>query len=489
MKRKFLLTVALITAAGFAIAKENLAILPFTGGSGSEGETIAELFSFDARLGEAFNIIPRTSISRAISNERRFQTNSGMTDPDTAVSIAGEVGARYVVAGSVTSVGNNNLLVISILDIRNLQQIAGDFQTYPQGRIENLRGRLPGMAENIIRATTSNTAALPKLAIVPVQLEGGTDRRVADTLAQLLAIHLIRSGKYAVFPRTGSLEQVQAEHDAQMSGHTADKNIIGTGHGENPDYVLSVVARRLGSVNMFNAVIIDLLTRVQAVGRSVDYQDINDGMRAMETLSVVLTSSTAQTGQRQQEQDQQGRPARTREPAQYDPVKDAWKNKWVYLGGGLGIGSYNNTYNHYNSNTGKWENNGEEYTDLLFAAGFVAELALLPFLSMELDLAIGGNDLGVVPVIPILAKLGGRIAKVELSFDIGYMIGLGFTLGGTFGFKAGPGVLFAKFLTVPNANGIDENITSALVGFVGYKAGLGNKKPWGQSKATEEGRE
>ena len=139
MRRKLFLTVALITVAGFALAKENLAILPFTGGQGAEGETIAELFSFEPRLGEVFSIIPRTSISLAISNERRFQTDSSMTDPDTAVSIAGEVGARYVVAGSVTSVGNNNLLVISILDIRNLQQIAGDFQTYPQGRIENLR--------------------------------------------------------------------------------------------------------------------------------------------------------------------------------------------------------------------------------------------------------------------------------------------------------------------------------------------------------------
>jgi hypothetical protein len=157
-------------------------------------------------------------------------------------------------------------------------------------------------------------------------------------------------------------------------------------------------------------------------------------------------------------------------------VKDAWKNKWVYLGGGLGAGSYNNTYNHYDSNTGHWENNGQEYTDYLFAAGFTAELALLPFLSIELDLAIGGNDLGLVPVIPILAKLGGRIAKVELSFDAGYMIGLGFTLGGTFGFKAGPGVLFAKFLTVPNASSLDGYITSALVGFVGYKVGLGDKR-------------
>ena len=336
MGRKFIFAFVFTLLCGFAFAKENLAILPFTGGQGNEGETIAELFSFEPRLGEVFSLIPRTSVSRAVARERGFQMASGMTDPDTVVSIANEVGARYVVAGSITSVGNNNLLVISILDIRNLQQIAGDFQTYPRGRIEDLRRRLPSMAENIIRATLRNTASLPKLAIVPVQLQGDMDWRVADTLAQLLAIHLIRSGKYAVFPRTGSLEQVQAEHDAQMRGYTADRNIVGIGHGENPDYVLSVVARKLGSVNMFNAVIINLLTRVQDVGRSVDYQDINDGMRAMETMSVALTSTTEQIAQRQQEEDKlqdELRKEREREAFWNEKSSLATRNTYEFLSG------------------------------------------------------------------------------------------------------------------------------------------------------------
>ena len=347
MGRKFIFAFVFTLLCGFAFAKENLAILPFTGGQGNEGETIAELFSFEPRLGEVFSLIPRTSVSRAVARERGFQMASGMTDPDTVVSIANEVGARYVVAGSITSVGNNNLLVISILDIRNLQQIAGDFQTYPRGRIEDLRRRLPSMAENIIRATLRNTASLPKLAIVPVQLQGDMDWRVADTLAQLLAIHLIRSGKYAVFPRTGSLEQVQAEHDAQMRGYTADRNIVGIGHGENPDYVLSVVARKLGSVNMFNAVIINLLTRVQDVGRSVDYQDINDGMRAMEELSIALTSTTEQISRRQQEEEERKREEekqRLKDKRKAEFVDDLRENSGLGLGvrGGVSINFFEN---------------------------------------------------------------------------------------------------------------------------------------------------
>jgi TolB-like protein len=309
MKIKGIIILAFIfvTVGGYTFAKENLAILPFTGGQGDEGETIAELFSYDSQLNDVFNPIPRTTISRAISRERRFQMGSGMTDSDTVISIANEVGARYIVAGSITSVGINKLLVISIIDIKNLQQIAGDAQTY--NRIEEIRGKLPNMATSIIQATQQNTSALPKLAIIPVQLQGGSDQRVADTLAQLLAIHLIRSGKYAVFPRTDSLDKVMDEHNAQMRGNTADENIIGIGHGENPDYVLAVVARRLGDSNMFNAGIIDLLTRIQVIGRSVDYQNIDDGMRAMETLASDLTSTAAQVDQRRQEQEDRERRA------------------------------------------------------------------------------------------------------------------------------------------------------------------------------------
>jgi hypothetical protein len=382
MKRKLFLTAALLMVAGFAFAKENLAILPFTGGQGNEGETIAELFSFVPRLGEVFGIIPRTSISRAISNERGFQMDSGMTDTRTIVSIANEAGARYVVAGSITSVGNNNLLVISILDIRNLQQIAGDFQTYPRGRIEDLRKRLPSMAENIIRATLNNTAALPKLAIVPVQLEGGTDWRVADTLAQILAIHLIRSGKYAVFPRTESLEQVQAEHDAQMSGHTADRNIIGKGYGENPDYVLSVVARRLGSVNMFNAVIINLLTRIQDVGRPVDYQDINDGMRAMEELSAVLTSTTEQIAQRQQEEEERKREEekqRLKDKRKANFIDDFRKNSGLALGVCTGL-----SFDFFNDLSSDWKVDPDRSSPS-FSFSILAELKLGSYFSIQTE--------------------------------------------------------------------------------------------------------
>ena len=420
--KKFVLALILVMVANLTFARDNLAILPFTGGHGAEGETIAELFSFEPRLNEFFNVIPRTSIARAISNERRFQMDSGMTDPDTVISIASEVGARFVVAGSITSVGNNNLLVISIMDIRNLQQIAGDYQSYPIGRIEELRRRLPEMAENIIRTTQQNTATLPKLAIVPVQLEGNADQRVANTLTQLLAIHLIQSGIYAVFPRTESLEQVQAEHDAQMRGHTADRNIIGIGHGENPDFVLSVAARRLGNVNMFIASIINLMTREQVVGRHVEYQDINDGMWAMERMSVDLTSTPEQISQRQRMEERQRLDAERR------------ANFTRYFGLDLGLRT---GYSFVNLNPGEPNGIYENFNFLPLAA--IIELKLGPFFSIQTEVQYdiyvmyGGrwgwemySGVGSFSVIqiPLLAK----ISFMPGSFLISTFAGIGFNI-------------------------------------------------------------
>ena len=288
MKKSVVLAAALlIVAAGGAFAKDMLAILPFTGGQGEEGETIAELFSFERELTAVFTPVPRTSINAAIRGEQGFQLADGMTDPDTIAAIGKQVGAKYVVAGSITAVGKQNLLIIAILQIEGLRQTAGDAQTY--GSIGEIRGKLPGMARNIAAASGKDASKLPRLAVPPMRMAGGADSREAGTLAQILSMHLVRSGKYAVYPRTKSLEQVQAEYGNQFSGDVADECLPSIGMGDNPRLALSVTARKLGGDTMFNAAIINLETGVQEAGETADYTGIEDGVRAMEELALRLT--------------------------------------------------------------------------------------------------------------------------------------------------------------------------------------------------------
>ena len=280
------LFISLLILNSFSLfAKDNLAVLPFTGGRGEDGETIAELFMFDQTINGAFTLIPRTSITRAMRGEQRFQYTSGLTDPDNAVSLGQQIGAKYIIAGNIAQLGDKNLLVVGIINTETLEEIAGDIQTFT--KIEEMPAKIPAMAQNIVAATKRDTSKLPKLAATRVAVSGNDSS--GDVLAQILAIYLIRYGSYAVYPRTKSLEQVQAEWDNQLRGDTADNNIVRIGAGENPLYALACVARRLGEQTMFNASIINLKSGAQETGTSVNYKTINDGMEVMQTLARKLS--------------------------------------------------------------------------------------------------------------------------------------------------------------------------------------------------------
>jgi TolB-like protein len=267
------------------IPNGTLAVLPFAGGNGEDGETIAELFSFDETIKQVFTPMPRTSITAAMRNERYFQYSSGMTDPDSAMALGKEIGARYIIAGNIAKLGYQNLLVISILNTETLEQIAGDIQTYRN--IEEITDKLPIMAQNIAKAIRRDTSELPKLAVAPFTFAGEDEAR--DVLAQILAVNFLRSGKYAIYPRTASLSQIQEEWNNQFSGDTADENIVRIGAGKNPRYVLSGAARRLGGSTMFNASIIDLESGAQTAGDSANYQTLNDGLDVMALLAGKLS--------------------------------------------------------------------------------------------------------------------------------------------------------------------------------------------------------
>jgi hypothetical protein len=268
-------------------SKSNLAILPFTGGQGREGETIAELFSFDRQLMNRFGIIPRTSITRAVEQEQEFQMSSGMTDADTIAKLGKQFGASYVMAGSITALGGQKLLIVTIIKIETVQQVAGYYLKYTT--VEELRGRVPGMVQDLLPMFDVDTSGMEKLAVVPVLLEDGASERDADTLAQILSIDLMRNKAYAIYPRTGSLDQVQREFDTQLSGVTDYQQAAQLGRAENPKLVLSVVAGKLGASDMFNASIIELENGTLIDGTSEEYANLDDGIAAMDIIARILS--------------------------------------------------------------------------------------------------------------------------------------------------------------------------------------------------------
>jgi len=289
VRKIFFLALIILNCVGFLFSqdKPRLGILPFTGGAGGDGETIANLFSIQPDIQNAFTIVPRTSAVDTIINEQKFQL-SGYTDSDTIANIGRLLNADYVVSGHIRRLGRSHLVIVTIINVETFEQIAGDYHRYRN--IEEIRNLLPAISRKLIAATHRNTARLPKLAIAPFYIANtGVDVQDAETLAQILAVEISNTGKYVVLPRTTTMQAALRELEFQRQGYTAEEGIKALGRATNADYVLSADVRKLGNMNLFTAQILNVEDGRQLSGSSREYRIIDDGLILMEELALLLT--------------------------------------------------------------------------------------------------------------------------------------------------------------------------------------------------------
>jgi TolB-like protein len=286
------LVLLLAAAAAFGQTKPALGILPFTGGTGRNGDTIANLFANSSILAQEFRIVPRTSgIDAAIIKEQRFQ-KVGLTDSDTIAELGKKMGAGYVVAGHITRLGNRNLLLISIISVEKLEQIAGDHREY--AAIEDIHRLLPDMAAAIVTSVQKQgSPASGALAVMPLDIQDpAVEQNDAELLAQILATEIANIRHYRVLPRTRQIERVINEQKYQRLGLTDPKTIAAVGKATNAQYVLAGTITKLGSMNLFDVKILDITTGEQIIGRDREYRNLTDGIEIMRSLARDVTGIT-----------------------------------------------------------------------------------------------------------------------------------------------------------------------------------------------------
>ena len=298
MRKTLLFAVLLAWCAVFAFpqtdfrARPRLGILPFTGGAGGDGETIATLFSFQPEILNAFTVVPRTAAVNAALAEQRFQL-MGYTDSDTIAGIGRMLGADYVISGNIRRLGNRNLVIATIVNVETFEQVAGYYRTYRN--IGEVRGFLPSMSRSLVAATLGrDTARLPSLAIAP--FGDGMDAHDAETLTQILAIEILNTGNYVVLPRSSAMQAALREHDFQMRGYTADEEAVSLGRAINADFVLSAAVQRLGDINLFTAQVLHVEDGRLLAGASRDYRVIADGIDLMAEIAILLTDPAGAEG-------------------------------------------------------------------------------------------------------------------------------------------------------------------------------------------------
>jgi len=257
-----------------AQTKKRLAILPFSGGQGQDGETISILLSNQRALLDSFTVQPRNSAIDRIMGEQRYQRQSGLINSD-AISEIGKLNtADLVVSGYIAKLGDQNLVLISIIDVTEVQQIAGVYQAYRS--IEEIRGLLPGLAQRLADNSRRSYNNLPALAVPSFSVPHNVNANDAMVLAQVLATEIVNLGKYSVFPRNSSVDDVLKEHEFQRSGQTASAANLGT--SKKIEFILSSNVMRLGRSNLFGSQIINLERGDVITGADREYQDIADGL-------------------------------------------------------------------------------------------------------------------------------------------------------------------------------------------------------------------
>ncbi len=295
MKRLAVLIGLLAVIAGLAFGqrKESLALLPFTGGAEGEGEYIVSEFARQRTLRNAFNRVTLvTSTTRGFMNfEQRFQRTSGLTDADTIFELGKQLNAAYVIAGYITKLGNQNLVMVSILSVESLQLVAGAYRAYRS--IEEIDPLIPEMAEALAEALSKDMSRLPGLSVPPFEAKRGVNAADAQVLAQILAIQIANGEKYAVLPRTDSIEAVMEEHRRQRTGETDQERVKRLGAGRNAEYVLAGSVQQLGRLSKFTADILDIENGDYIDGYSEEYERFADGVEIMPVLAANINGGTA----------------------------------------------------------------------------------------------------------------------------------------------------------------------------------------------------
>ena len=227
MMKKVALAVALLAGCRLLVFAQldnpRLAILPF---AGEDGEAITALLSGRWEILSAFDVVPLPAENGASPAWQRLRAGA-FVDSDLAAEVGRMVGADYVLWGNTRRLGSENLVVAAVICAGSLELVAGYYRIY--GTIEEAREFMPSMSWGLVYATLARPAlgSLPRLAISPYVMASdpgafrfpygdGAGTHDKETLAQILAIEIARTGAYAVLPRSSLMQTTLRAWEARV---------------------------------------------------------------------------------------------------------------------------------------------------------------------------------------------------------------------------------------------------------------------------------
>jgi hypothetical protein len=356
-----------------------LAVLPFTGATVTEGETIATLLTNRSEIQKNFTPILRTSILSAIKKQEQDFQRSFITDYTTTIAIGQDLKADFVVAGYIQSFKEYNFVFINIMDINTRQLVAGDYKQYK--KLEDIPGLLSDMAKKIVRVPGNKNKNMLELAVLPFSIPANeATAREAEVLAQIAAIEIVNSGKYVVLPRTQEINKAFGEklfEPSVLGDRVVLQNLQKALNAKN---ILAGQTGSIGTKRYFSMQIVNLEDGRQLKGSDAEYQKITDGIRRIPLLAQVISEQKTEI-QKEQELDREKK--RVAAAAAKQERKYAWgKRKSLAF------------RNHWDAASGyfQWGDEMSGGGGSLLIAG--VHWSPIPFTVLGLETRFGALDIG-----------------------------------------------------------------------------------------------
>lgn len=130
IKKIFILFIALFSYNLFSAEKITVAVLPFSSVNGEEeGDTLASMFANELSKRKVYKVLTRNSQMEKVMKELNFQ-RQGLTDENTIIQIGRALNAQYVLAGNISKLGRNNILIVSMINVETFENITGDSKSF-----------------------------------------------------------------------------------------------------------------------------------------------------------------------------------------------------------------------------------------------------------------------------------------------------------------------------------------------------------------------
>ncbi|GHU23753.1 hypothetical protein FACS1894172_13850 [Spirochaetia bacterium] len=277
-----------------------VAFLPFSGALYEDGQAVSRLLSYNESFRTNFIMVPNNSVVEQVwQNERENQKIVGnateVEERFTNAEVARSQGINYIVSGYVTtSATGSNVITAGLFDFASMRQISGSTRTYTNA------SELPARSKEIADELVANFISYRELSNKPTLAAGdviisGSDvsNEQALLIGQILAGGIADSGRYQVYPRTGTKDFVLAQYRNAGKGTPTEDGTISTNEIE---YLLTVSVNKLGNQNRLMGEIVSLADNSMREYGSVNYTETTIAQNVQELLDQMLSSRPDASG-------------------------------------------------------------------------------------------------------------------------------------------------------------------------------------------------